>query len=205
MTPQDTVTGAMLELDGLRARTLQPHDAPLLQSFYEANPDYFLMIDGAPPPATAASEDLAEQPPAGMAWRERWFIALQDPQGRTVAVVEVISDLIAAGVWHIGLLIVATGEWGRGTAAHVLRGLEDWALRAGAQWLRLGVVQGNRRARSFWLKQGFVGVRWREAVPFGARTHDVLVMVKPLQGGHMDQYLACVARDRPVPASGTGG
>lgn len=208
MTPIDSISGEALLIPGLQAWSLQAQDASLLQAFYDANPDYFLLIDGAPPPATAAAQDLADHPPADMAWRERWFIGVQDPQARTVAVAEVVSDLLAAGVWHIGLLIVATDHWGCGTARHVFAGLEDWARRAGARWLRLGVVKGNPRARRFWRSRGFEPVRWRHAVAFGERTHDVMVMVKPLNsgprdargGGSLREYLDLVPRDRDPAA-----
>ena len=201
----DTASGAALQLPGLCVQALQPQDAPALQAFYAANPDYFDTVDGAPPPATAAADDLAGRPPPEMPWRERWFLGIDEDDnprdaatpGPRVAVAEVVRDLLAPGVWHIGLLIVATPQWGSGLAGRVVQGLEDWARRAGAEWMRLGVVQVNARGLRFWQKQGYTVVRAREQVPFGAQTHRVLVMVKPLRGHTLADYLERVPRDRP--------
>jgi len=201
----DTAGGAALQLKGLSVQDLLPQDAPALQAFYEANPEYFLIVDGAPPPSTAAADDLADRPPPDMPWRERWFLGITEETdapstghpGSLVAVAEVVSDLLATGVWHIGLLIVATPQWGSGLAGRVVQGLEDWARRAGAHWMRLGVVTVNARGLRFWQKQGYTVVRVREQVPFGAQTHQVLVMVKLLRERSLADYLARVPRDRP--------
>lgn len=204
-TPIDAASGARLQLQGLRAQTLQDQHAPAVQAFYDANPEYFLLVDGAPPPATAAADDLADRPPADMPWRERWFLgideeaAVPDPKvpGPYTAVAGVVSDLLAPGVWHIGLLIVATERWGHGVAGRVVQGLEDWAFRAGADWMRLGVVQANARGLRFWQGQGYQTVRQRENIQLGSQTHCVQVMVKPLRGHALTDYLERVPRDRP--------
>ena len=64
-------------------------------------------------------------------------------------------------------------------------------------WMRLGVVAGNGRAERFWEKCGFVEVRRREELMMGAKINTVRVMVKPLAGGALPDYLAAVKRDNP--------
>jgi len=56
---------------------------------------------------------------------------------------------------------------------------------------------GNERAERFWEKLGYREVRKRLAVQMGQRTNDLRVMVKPLQGASVDEYLTLVSRDRP--------
>jgi len=114
-----------------------------------------------------------------------------------VAMANVVSDLLAPGVWHIGLLIVATARHGTGEARVLYRGLESWAASNGASWLRLGVMQGNVRAERFWERLGFIQSRTRSGVQMGRLTHTVRVMVKPLTGGTLEHYLSLVRRDRP--------
>jgi hypothetical protein len=109
----------------------------------------------------------------------------------------VVEDLLASGVWHIGTFIVATSRHGTGDAQALYRGLEQWASANGANWLRLGVVTGNTRAERFWLSEGYVGTRTREGLPFGRQTRTVRIMVKPLAGGTLAEYLSIVPRDRP--------
>jgi len=75
--------------------------------------------------------------------------------------------------------------------------LEAWMKRNGARWIRLGVVAGNARAERFWARAGFVETRVREGVTLGRRVNTVRVLVKPLAGRPLADYLALVARDNP--------
>jgi GNAT superfamily N-acetyltransferase len=118
-----------------------------------------------------------------------------------VAMANVVTDLLATGVWHIGLFIVATARHGCGEARVLYRGLEDWARSHGAAWMRLGVVRGNARAERFWESLGYLETRTREGIEMGRRVNTVRVMVKPLAGGTLEQYLALVPRDRPEPSA----
>ena len=70
-------------------------------------------------------------------------------------------------------------------------------LGNGARWVRLGVVVGNHRAERFWERQGFTEVRRRDGLTMGQRVNELRVMVKPLDGGQIADYLAMVPRDRP--------
>jgi RimJ/RimL family protein N-acetyltransferase len=114
-----------------------------------------------------------------------------------IGMANIVSDLLAPRVWHIGLFMVATGLHGSGAAYALYRHLEHWAFDLGARWLRLGVVEGNTRAERFWERCAFVDVRKRDAVAMGKRINTLRVMAKPLAGGTLDKYLALVARDRP--------
>jgi GNAT superfamily N-acetyltransferase len=92
----------------------------------------------------------------------------------------VVSDLLAPTVWHIGTFIVATSRHGRGDAQVIYDNLEAWARRNGAQWLRLGVVKGNLRAEHFWERQGFAQTRLRPGVSMGRLTN--LAGAEPARG-----------------------
>jgi hypothetical protein len=63
-----------------------------------------------------------------------------------------------------------------------------WAHDLGAQWMRLGVVEGNTRAERFWERCAFVEMRRRDGVEMGTRTHTIRVMAKPLDGGTPREY-----------------
>lgn len=71
-------------------------------------------------------------------------------------------------------------------------------MEKGAQWLRLTVVVGNAKAERFWPKLGYVPVRTREGITMGQQVNTVSIQVKSLAGGHVDDYLALVERDRPA-------
>ncbi len=69
--------------------------------------------------------------------------------------------------------------------------------RAGARWLRLGVVEGNASAERFWARQGFQQVRTRAGVDTGGRVNTLRVLVKPLAAEPLAAYLALLPRDQP--------
>jgi hypothetical protein len=59
------------------------------------------------------------------------------------------------------------------------------------------VVKGNARAERFWERAGFVETRMRTDVAMGRLINTLRVMVKPLAGGAVADYLLLVPRDRP--------
>jgi len=184
----------------LRTIEITPAREAELQRFFEANPKYFVAVMGAPAGPNEAHDEIHGELPSGWAFTKKWLIGYLDEDGAMVAMADVISDLLAPGVWHIGLFIVATSRHGTGDAQVLYRGLEAWAAANGAAWLRLGVVQGNLRAERFWASLGYIETRTRSGVEMGRRTHTVRVMVKPLGAGTLAHYLGLVPRDRPEPA-----
>jgi GNAT superfamily N-acetyltransferase len=168
---------------------------PLLQRFFDANPAYFLAVSGEPAGPAEAHEAIRREVPAGWSYTRKWLLGWVDAAGELAAMADGVCDLLAPGVWHIGLYIVATARHGRGEARALYRSLETWAAANGASWMRLGVVQGNARAERFWESLGYVETRTR-TWEVGSRTNTVRVMHKPLAGGSVAQYLALVPRDR---------
>lgn len=183
---------------GLSARALRADEVPALQAFYDANPQYWLTVNGVPPPPDLARIDFDERPPPHLSWSRRWFLGLFDAQGAVAGVLDVVSDLSAPGVWHLALLLLATARHGGGDGPACHAALEAWARGQGACWMRLGVVAGHARAEAFWARQGYVETRRREGVDTGGRVHTVRVLVKSLQGPtDLDAYRARVPRDAP--------
>jgi len=187
-----------------RLRPLAERDIAALQRFFEANPEYFVNVNGEPPRPDEAEHEFHDTPPAGMAYREMrmlGFFAVDDGgadrDGELVAIATIVGDFIAEHVWHIGLFIVATALHGSGAAHAMYRQLEEWMVERGAHWIRLGVVAGNTRAERFWERSGYLQVRERGPLEMGRRTNMLRVMVKPLDGRTIAPYLALVARDRP--------
>ena len=181
----------------LRAYELQADDMPALQRFFEANPLYFKIVNGSPAAASEALDVLKETPPAEWGFTKKWLLGFMDQSDNIVAMADVVSDLLAQGVWHIGLFIMATARHGSGDAQAVYAALESWAKQNGARWLRLGVVQGNVQAERFWARVGFIQVRTRTDVKLGHCVHTIRVMVKALDNGMMPESWTLVERDRP--------
>ena len=182
---------------GLRTMELTLDRAPLLQQFFDENPAYFLATSGEPAGPQEAIEEITGEVPAGMPFTKKWVIGYVGAEGSLVAMANVITDLLAPSIDHIGTFIVATRLHGSGQAQVLYRGLETWAASGGAQWLRLGVVQGNTRAERFWAAQHYLPVRERPGIQMGKRVVTVRNMVKPLDGGSLAEYFTIAPRDRP--------
>lgn len=181
----------------IRCVELTREDLPSLQRFFEDNADYFVAVSGRPAGPDEAREELEQLPPAGWPYEKKWLLGFVAPDGALVAMSDLLSNLFAEGVWHVGLFIVATPLHGGGTAQGLYSRLESWMRDRGARWLRLGVVAGNTRAERFWDRQGYIQVRTRSGVEMGERVNTIRVMAKPLAGGGAGEYLALVPRDRP--------
>ena len=184
-------------IEGLRAIELTAGDAPVLQRLFDANPAYFLAVQGEPAGADQARAELTETPPPDVPWSRAWQIGFVEPSGRLAAFAGIVADLFAADVCHIGLFMVDPSRQGSGEAQRLYAALEQWARDHGALWMRLGVVVGNTRAERFWSRCGFLPVRLREGYVIGRQTNVVAVLVKPLADRTLQDYLALVARDRP--------
>jgi len=175
---------------------LAEEDLPALQAFFVANPEYFQAVTGAPPRPDEATQEFESRPHPSVPYAKVYILGFLDSSGLMVAMASVMAGLLSPHVWHISLFIVATALHGTGTAGLLYAWLEKWAKDEGASWLRLGVVVGNSRAERFWEKAGYEEVR-RVPEQLGSMTHTSRVMIKPLGGLDVDEYLREVPRDRP--------
>lgn len=191
---------AVFQTQHFSVRKLLPADLPGLQALFEANPAYFQAVNDRLPFADEAEVEFAEMPPAHLPHGERWFAGIFDLSGSLQGVLHCVADLAAPGVWHIALLFLATPLHGSGAAHEIHAELVTWMQRCGARWIRLGVVAGNARAERFWQRLGYLPTRVRAGVDTGGKVNDVRMLVKPLAGGNLAQYLALVPRDHPDSA-----
>ncbi len=169
-----------------------------LQKFFEANPPYFLTVHGIPAQEGEAHEEIYGDLPAGWAFNHKYVFGYEDANGKLACMGNVVSDLLAKGVWHVGTFIVATDRHGTGDAKALYASVEEWCSHCGARWMRLGVVEGNARAEAFWERCGYVQVAKREGIVMGQRTNTIRVMAKPLFDQPISDYYALVERDRPA-------
>lgn len=188
---------SLFAAERFRAIELGADDVRELQQFFDENPEYFVMVTGQSARRSEADDEFHRPLPEGWSFSRKWLIGFVDEAGSMIAMADIVSDLLARHVWHIGLFVVATRLHGAGVAQLLYGHLERWALEHGAEWLRLGVVEGNARAERFWQRRGFALVRTRDGVQIGPRTHTIRVMFKPLGGGSLREYLALIARDSP--------
>lgn len=187
----------LFEAEGLAGFELGMADLEELQRVHAACPAYYEVALGGPPGPEAARETLTRLPPPEFPFTRKWTIGFRDGGDGFVAMADVIEDLLAPRVWHVGLFLVPEPLHGTGLARRAYGALERWMESRGAQWLRLGVIEGNARAERFWRSFGYGETRRRQAVAMGRRSNTIIVMAKPLAGGTLADYLVLVARDRP--------
>lgn len=197
----------LFQAAGLHARTLQADEVPALQAFFDANPGYWLTVNGVPPPPDLAQTEFDERPPPSMTYAGHDVLGLFDAGGQLQGVTVVARDLMQPGVWHVALLLLAESLQGRGVGSAIYAALERWMGELGARWVRMGVVIGNLAARRFWARQGFVGLRVAQGIDTGGRVNQVQTHAKslagPLEGEQLERYLSLLPRDRPTPAAST--
>lgn len=189
-----------LATQDLLPQTLGEADAPRLQRLFEACADYFQRC-GLVLAADEAVQELRSLPPPDFAWAAQWHLGIvQTGSDTLLACLQVCSEAPAAGVWHLGLLMLHPAQRGTGLAQRLLAALEAWARHSGAKWMRLGVVAGNGRAERFWRTQGYRELRCRVTQATGQPPGPVRVMLKRLAGeptlADWADYLAAVPRDR---------
>ncbi len=179
-------------------------DIPQIQGFLEANPGYLEMIEGRPVQPDAAQREFEEEPPPELAYtRVDRLLVLDRTSGAMDGLIHVVEDLLAPGIWHISLFLVAEARHGSGFSAALYAALEQWANANGARWLRLGVAAVNERGARFWRRCGYVYVCSREVEARPGRVHTVWVLAKPLGGDDLAGYYAAQTRDAQAePAAG---
>ncbi len=193
-----TTRDVLYTTDGYRIVELNVDDIPAMQQLYEANPEYSQSVLGRPSKPSDAHDDFHDRPPTEFPMGRKWMLGFVASDDALIGVAEIVSDLFASSVWHIGYFMIATKLHGGRVAAQIYDALESYMRIQGAHWVRLGVVVGNVRAERFWERCGFVEVRQRENYALGLQRHTLRVMVKPLHAGSLHTYLALVERDRPA-------
>jgi len=188
----------MFQAEQFVIRELLRADLPALQELFERNPDYFAITNDRLPYANEAELEFDERPPDHLRYGHRWFAGIFDGKGSIQGVIHVVSDLMAPAVWHLAFLFVAADLRGTGATQTIYNELESWMRRAGAAWIRLGVVVGNARAQRFWERQGYLHTALRQGVDTGGKINDVQMLVKPLADGSVEQFVALIPRDDPA-------
>ena len=102
---------ALFTSGGLAATERARADLPRMQRFFDDNPAYFRMVSGEPAAPNEADEELTRMPPPEWPIGKKWMIGFESGD-ELVGVADVISDLIAKDVWHVGLFIIAERLWG---------------------------------------------------------------------------------------------
>ena len=79
--PARPVDPPVSPIDGLHTVDLVPDGVPRLQRFFEANPAYFLAVQGEPAGPGEAHEEIHGDLPAGWPYTRQWVIGCRSAAG----------------------------------------------------------------------------------------------------------------------------
>jgi GNAT superfamily N-acetyltransferase len=162
-------------IEGFIVRPFEDRDAALLQALFDADPHFFHDINGRDIPV---AEIRAAIPP-GRALADKFFFAVLENDG-VVGLIDIIRGYPEPSIWYLGFIFLAKEARGAGAGRRALHAIYDWTKGQGATALRLGVVEGNTRARWLYATEGFVFKGVREVDMSANRARRTLVLERPL-------------------------
>lgn len=131
----------------------EPSDVRALQRLLEAAPSYSIVIQGTPPSGTAAEELLSELPP-GRTLEDKFVLGIFEGDA-LVGCADLFRGYPAPQFAYIGLLLFSEADQRRGFGTEALAHIDALAASWGCRILRIGVIETNLRALSFWRRAGF--------------------------------------------------
>jgi GNAT superfamily N-acetyltransferase len=152
------------DLGTLELRILETEDGSDLQALCERCHDYFELVTGRPV-GDAAAQSLFSGLPPGKTYNDKFLLGLFCDSA-LVGVIDLIRAWRTETSWTLGLLMLDPDIRGRGVGKAVVRTLEAWIRSQGANVMRIGVVERNTRAISFWKRLGYIEIA-RSASEYG--------------------------------------
>jgi GNAT superfamily N-acetyltransferase len=178
-----TVEGAgqapLFLASGRPVTRLSLEDAPVLQRLLERCRDYYELVEGRPPIANAAIEELTEGP-AERVPHDLLCLGVAGSDGQLAGMIGALRHHRRENQWYLGLMLLDPTLRGRGFGAETYRAFEEWIVGQGADSLLLAVVEANVRAARFWERMGFGWPRCYPERMLGLKRHVLIEVEKRL-------------------------
>jgi GNAT superfamily N-acetyltransferase len=133
-------------------RELSEADLDDLQALFERSADYFELHESAPPGPNAARHEW-DALPDDTSPASKHLVGLYAPH--LAGVVELIRDWPRPRTWNIGLLLLEPRARGAAVGTEIVGAVDARAAAAGADTLRISVLQANARGMRFWRRLRF--------------------------------------------------
>ena len=163
-----------MNIAGHTVRRATAADAPLIQSLFAADPEYFPRVEGAPLRDDEALIVLDERPPEFPRDRKHVFVV------DDVALLDMLEGFPDARTWFLGLIFLAPAARGRGLGTRLVEATCDHARGHGAAALRLAVATSNPGAERLYKRLGFTFVARRQRTVHTGAVIDLLVLERVL-------------------------
>jgi len=149
----------------------QPDDVAALFELLAQAPQYSIVVKGRLPLLQDAFESLTKTPP-GKEQNDKFFAGFRQ-EGALVGCMDLIRGYPEPDIAFLGLLLFAEAYQNQGLGVQALTHVATLARSWGCTVLRLGVIDTNKRALSFWQREGFKELSRKPTSDF---TGDIIVM-----------------------------
>lgn len=157
----------------------EPDKMAALQRLIESAPTYAERITGAPP-GPADAQSLYSILPPDKSCEDKFVFGLHEGD-RMVGCIDLIRRFPDEATAHIGLLLIAEPDQGRGLGRAAVRLIEDTARGwPECRRLRLAVVRTNETVLPFWTAQGFAPTGEVKPYRYGRVESESVILAKPL-------------------------
>ena len=143
-----------MRLDGHVIRAAMADDEAAVQTLFEADPNYFKIVEGAPAGPTEFQNTITELAP-GKSYEDKFVFCVLNPDENIVAVVDILRDYPEEGIWFVGLVFVARTERGQGLGSRLVEAICTHIPKQGGHAARIAVADKNIDAMRFWERAGF--------------------------------------------------
>lgn len=117
--------------------------------------------------------------PENKSYDDKFVIGIFNENKDIIGVIDIVRDYPVLNTWYIGLMMIDPNYRNSGLGCNVFDDTEEWAVDLGAQKLRLGVAEQNKKAINFWNKMGFKLIKTVEKDLENIKTN-ILVLEKNL-------------------------
>lgn len=142
-------------------RTLDFDDVSSVFELCKKNRDYY---DFCPPFVSEQSifNDMRGLPP-GKTLEDKYYVGYFEGGG-LLAVLDFIRSFPKEDTAFLGFFMLDKARHNQGLGTEIISELCDYLRKIGCRAIRLGWIEGNRKAAHFWHKNGFIetGVKARE-------------------------------------------
>jgi len=143
-----------MQLDGYFIRAAMAEGEAKVQTLFEADPNYFEIVEGAPPGPTEFQNLITELAP-GKSIEDKFVYCVFGVDERIAAVIDITRNYPEEGIWFVGLLFVARDVRGQGFGSRLVEAICVHTAEEGGHATRIAVAEENSGAMRFWQRAGF--------------------------------------------------
>lgn len=149
-------------------------DVDSLQELCERCVDYYEIVEGRDPTENTGYDILTELPP-NKEMKDKHVLGVYDNNSSLISIIDIVKDYKAEREWALGLMLIDPILRGKGLGRKLHNLILEMIVEYQAESIRIGVVEENKNALSFWKKLGYKEID-RVTMELGTKENTVIVM-----------------------------